>query len=43
MSAKNACEHAAELGSRGGGLGRGGDMTAFMLVPEPACSCRPTT
>ena len=35
VSAENACEHAAELGSRGGGLGRDGGMAEFMLVPHP--------
>jgi alcohol dehydrogenase, propanol-preferring len=34
LSADNACERAAEIGSRGGGLGRDGGMAEFMLVPD---------
>jgi threonine dehydrogenase-like Zn-dependent dehydrogenase len=34
LSAENACERLAELGSRGGGLGRDGGMAEFLLVPD---------
>lgn len=33
LSAENACEHAAEIGSRGRGLGRDGGVAEYMLVP----------
>jgi propanol-preferring alcohol dehydrogenase len=29
------CEHGAEIGAAGGGLGRDGGMAQFMLVPDP--------
>lgn len=29
------CEHAAEIGAAGGGLGRDGGMAEYMLVPSP--------
>jgi propanol-preferring alcohol dehydrogenase len=29
------CEHAAEIGAAGGGLGRDGGMAEYMLVPDP--------
>lgn len=34
VSAENVCERVAEIGSRGGGLGRDGGMAEFMLVPD---------
>lgn len=34
LSADNVCEHVAEIGYRGGGLGRNGGMAEFMLVPD---------
>jgi len=34
LSADNVCERVAEIGARGGGLGRNGGMAEFMLVPD---------
>jgi alcohol dehydrogenase, propanol-preferring len=34
LSAENECERLAEIGSRGGGLGRDGGMAEFLLVPD---------
>lgn len=34
QGAENYCEHAAEIGAAGGGLGRDGGMAEFMLVPS---------
>jgi propanol-preferring alcohol dehydrogenase len=34
LSAENLCEHAAEIGAAGGGLGRHGGMAEFLLVPD---------
>jgi propanol-preferring alcohol dehydrogenase len=31
---ENMCEHMAQIGYRGGGLGRDGGMAEFMLVPD---------
>lgn len=33
-SKENFCEHAAEIGAAGGGLGRDGGMAEYMLVPS---------
>ncbi|GAA1911874.1 NAD(P)-dependent alcohol dehydrogenase [Streptomyces sodiiphilus] len=33
--AENYCRHAAEIGAAGGGLGRDGGMSEYMLVPSP--------
>ena len=35
LSAENYCEHQAEIGAFGGGLGRDGGMAEYMLVPHP--------
>jgi len=35
LSAENYCEHQAEIGAFGGGLGRNGGMAEYMLVPHP--------
>jgi propanol-preferring alcohol dehydrogenase len=35
LSAENYCEHQAEIGAFGGGLGRNGGMAEYMLVPSP--------
>ncbi|MGN6201745.1 MAG: NAD(P)-dependent alcohol dehydrogenase [Solirubrobacterales bacterium] len=35
LSAENYCEHQAEIGAFGGGLGRDGGMAEYMLVPSP--------
>ncbi len=35
LSAENYCEHQAEIGAFGGGLGRDGGMAEYMLVPNP--------
>jgi propanol-preferring alcohol dehydrogenase len=34
LGRENYCEHAAELGASGGGLGRDGGMAEYMLVPS---------
>jgi alcohol dehydrogenase, propanol-preferring len=34
VSAENLCERYAEIGARGGGLGRDGGMAEFLLVPD---------
>lgn len=34
LGMENYCEHSAELGTSGGGLGRDGGMAEFMLVPS---------
>lgn len=34
LSAENYCEHQAEIGAFGGGLGRDGGMAELMLVPD---------
>lgn len=34
LSAENYCEHQAEIGAFGGGLGRDGGMAEYMLVPH---------
>ena len=41
--ARELCEHAAEIGAAGGGLGRDGGMAEYMLVPTRGCSCRSAT
>jgi propanol-preferring alcohol dehydrogenase len=35
LSAENYCEHQAEIGAFGGGLGLDGGMAEYMLVPSP--------
>ncbi|HET8565540.1 MAG TPA: NAD(P)-dependent alcohol dehydrogenase [Solirubrobacterales bacterium] len=35
LSAENYCEHQAEIGAFGGGLGLDGGMAEYMLVPHP--------
>ena len=35
LSAENYCEHQAEIGAFGGGLGLDGGMAEYMLVPDP--------
>jgi propanol-preferring alcohol dehydrogenase len=35
LSAENYCEHQAEIGAFGGGLGLDGGMAEYMLVPNP--------
>jgi propanol-preferring alcohol dehydrogenase len=35
LSAENYCEHQAEIGAFGGGLGLNGGMAEYMLVPNP--------
>jgi len=35
LSAENYCEHQAEIGAFGGGLGLNGGMAEYMLVPSP--------
>jgi propanol-preferring alcohol dehydrogenase len=35
LSAENYCEHQAEIGAFGGGLGLDGGMAEYLLVPDP--------
>ncbi len=35
LSSENYCEHQAEIGAFGGGLGLDGGMAEYMLVPDP--------
>ncbi|HEU4598563.1 MAG TPA: NAD(P)-dependent alcohol dehydrogenase [Solirubrobacterales bacterium] len=35
LSAENYCEHQAEIGAFGGGLGLDGGMAGYLLVPDP--------
>jgi propanol-preferring alcohol dehydrogenase len=43
LSMENYCEHWAEIGGFGGGLGFDGGMADYMLVPAHACWCRLAT